>query len=218
MSNFQSYLILNKTDPRPKTLEILNQKGLKKITVSPDIFFISPQKTSIGIDEVRSLKHHIFQKPVSLPYKFIIFEQAHKLTPVAQNALLKILEEPPASAIIILEAESKHAFLPTILSRVVVFKSTDNIQVKLKDKPLTDFDSLSELLSEIPQISDPKSWLDNQTRLLGEKLKESINKSDSDRIKKITKVIRLITQTKKMLTANVNPRHALANLMLNLTS
>lgn len=217
MSHFQSYLILARKDIREKTLEILNSKGLPKIKVSPDIFIISPLKTSISIDEVRNLKKHIFQKPVSLPYKYIIIEEAHKLTPEAQNALLKILEEPPSGAIIILEAENKYSLLPTILSRVVVVDE-EKLQSQNEDlKSILDYDSQTDLLLEVSNIKNPKAWLDSQIMILTEKLKEEVkNSHNRGEVQKIAKIIKLCANAKKMITANINPRFALTNLIFSI--
>ncbi|MFH1314468.1 MAG: hypothetical protein ABIJ00_14760 [Candidatus Eisenbacteria bacterium] len=49
--------------------------------------------------------------------KIVIVDDAHKLTPEAQNCLLKTLEEPPADSVLILITSDRHALFPTILSR-----------------------------------------------------------------------------------------------------
>lgn len=217
MSSFQSYLIISRTNVRDKTLEVLKSNGLPKIKVSPDIFFITPPKNSISIDEVRALKKHIFQKPVSLPYKYIIIEEAHKLTTQAQNALLKILEEPPASAIIILEAKDRFSFLPTILSRVIVLDSNQKKQAGGEALSILDSNSKSELLVQISQIKQSEDWLDNQIILLSQKLEDAIkNPKAGGEVKKISKAIKLCANAKKMVLANVNPKFALANLVFSL--
>lgn len=217
-SNFQSYLIVSRSDPREKTLEILKSKGLPKIKVSPDIFIISPLKTSISIDEVRNLKKHIFQKPVSLPYKYIIIEEAHKLTLEAQNALLKILEEPPSSTILILEAENKYSLLPTILSRVVLIDKEKPKKGPANTKSILDFQSEVDFLLEVSNIKNPKEWLDNQMIMLTEKLEVEVKLSKNRaEVKRIAKIIRLCANAKKMISSNINPRFALANLIFNIS-
>ena len=50
-------------------------------------------------------------------YRFWIIDEAQRLTEEAQNALLKTLEEPPASLIIILVAQPEGRLLPTVVSR-----------------------------------------------------------------------------------------------------
>lgn len=217
MSSFQSYLVIGKSNVRTATEEVLKTKDLPKITISPDIFIISPQKTSISIDEIRNLKKHIFQKPVSLPFKYIIIEEAHKLTLEAQNALLKILEEPPKSAIILLETENKYSLLPTILSRVVLVDREKSKKRQFDTKSILDFKSEVDLLMEVSNVKNPKEWLDNQMIILSEKLEEEVQRStDRKEVKKIAKIIRLCLVAKKMITANVNPKFALINLTFSL--
>jgi DNA polymerase-3 subunit delta' len=49
--------------------------------------------------------------------KIVIIDDAHKLTPEAQNCLLKTLEEPPPDSVLILITSDRHALFPTIVSR-----------------------------------------------------------------------------------------------------
>ncbi len=73
---------------------------------------------SIGVDAVRRLKEDVYIRPNDLEYKLYIIGHAEKMTVQAQNALLKILEEPPEGAIFFLLCENRAALLPTVLSRV----------------------------------------------------------------------------------------------------
>ncbi|MBR1470104.1 MAG: DNA polymerase III subunit delta' [Lachnospiraceae bacterium] len=84
----------------------------------PDIIYVP---STIGVEEVRDRIVETVQiKPYSGPYKIYIIEEAEKLTPQAQNVLLKTIEEPPAYVVFILLTSSTEALLPTILSRCVV--------------------------------------------------------------------------------------------------
>jgi DNA polymerase III, delta subunit len=83
---------------------------------------IVPEGTSIGIDAVRTLEHFFSLKvPGQAAYnRAVIIEQAQLLTIEAQNALLKLLEEPPAGTILILAVDNEQNLLPTIRSRAPV--------------------------------------------------------------------------------------------------
>ena len=59
----------------------------------------------------------ISRQPFSGPRSLVLVMEAHKATIEAQNAFLKVLEEPPASSIIILVTERADLLLPTIISR-----------------------------------------------------------------------------------------------------
>src|SRR3989344_5445821 len=127
MSRFQSFLIVGqKLSRREETIAQAKHFDIDLGKISPDIFIIAPQTSRydglghISIEQIRDLKKHIYQKPISQKVKFILIETAERLTVEAQNALLKILEEPPKGTIIILEAKEKSQLLPTIVSRVVV--------------------------------------------------------------------------------------------------
>ena len=74
-----------------------------------------------GIDEIRSLKEGIRLSPTSYTYKVFIIDEAHQLTKQAADALLKILEEPPAHGIFILATTEYEKLPPTITSRTQRF-------------------------------------------------------------------------------------------------
>ena len=74
-----------------------------------------------GIDEIRSLKEGIRLSPTSYHYKVFIIDEAHQLTKFAADALLKILEEPPAHAIFILATTEYEKLSATIVSRTQRF-------------------------------------------------------------------------------------------------
>ncbi len=75
-------------------------------------------KDSIGIDAVREIRNFLWQKPNASPRRTLVIDRAELLTREAQNALLKITEEPPASSLIILITSDVESVIPTILSRI----------------------------------------------------------------------------------------------------
>lgn len=76
---------------------------------------------SFHIDLVRSVRENAYVLPNEAPRRVFILAEAHNMTDRAQNALLKVLEEPPARALFILTCESRSQLLPTIQSRVVSY-------------------------------------------------------------------------------------------------
>ena len=85
----------------------------------PDVRALSPKGRSIGVDEVRELMDYLSRRPYEGRWHVAIVERADKMTPSAQNALLKTLEEPPEYAVIMLLTSNADALLPTIRSRCV---------------------------------------------------------------------------------------------------
>jgi DNA polymerase-3 subunit delta' len=89
----------------------------------PDIFFVSPKGKSLGVGDIRE---QIIKNMETRPYlyrrKVFIIDSAHTMTPQAQNALLKTIEEPADYGVFLLLSEGLGAFLPTVLSRCIVYK------------------------------------------------------------------------------------------------
>ena len=80
---------------------------------------------SFGIDDARSLTTQSFQKPLVLDKRVFIIV-ARQLTSEAQNALLKLFEEPPEQAIFYLVVPKEGVLLPTLRSRLFVLTSSDD--------------------------------------------------------------------------------------------
>ena len=85
----------------------------------PDIIYVSHEKpNTISVDDIRAqINNDIAIKPYSSPYKIYIMNEAEKMTPQAQNAILKTLEEPPAYVVFILATTEPRKLPATILSR-----------------------------------------------------------------------------------------------------
>jgi DNA polymerase III delta prime subunit len=75
-------------------------------------------KDSVGIDAVREIKNFLWQRPNASTKRTLIIDDAELLTDEAQNALLKVTEEPPASSLLIVVAYDIESLMPTILSRL----------------------------------------------------------------------------------------------------
>ena len=70
-----------------------------------------------GVDHVRALRDEAIYSPAAVRYRVYIVDEVHMLSTAAFNALLKILEEPPAHLIFILATTELHKVPATILSR-----------------------------------------------------------------------------------------------------
>lgn len=100
----------------------------------PDVRYVLHEKPgSIGVDDVRTqITGDIMIKPYNGRYKVYIVDEAELMTPQAQNALLKSIEEPPAYAVLIFLTQSPEALLPTIRSRCILIrmKPVDSQQIR----------------------------------------------------------------------------------------
>ena len=74
-------------------------------------------RTEIGIGDVREIQHLTSLTPAEGRTRVIVFEDAHRLSEEASNALLKTLEEPPEQVVLILTTHWEDGILATIRSR-----------------------------------------------------------------------------------------------------
>ena len=93
------------------------------IQTHPDVLVIPPDPPQllIKIGQVRTLTREIYRVPAEARRAFSIFTSAAFMKEAA-NALLKVLEEPPAHATIVLLAENPGELLPTIRSRAPIVR------------------------------------------------------------------------------------------------
>lgn len=114
----------------------------------PDIIRITHEKPgTISVEDIRiQVNNDMGIKPYSGPRKIYIINEGEKMTPQAQNALLKTLEEPPEYGIIMILTDNVDALLPTIVSRCVV----------LSMKPVKD-ELIKKYLMETMQVPDYKA-------------------------------------------------------------
>jgi DNA polymerase-3 subunit delta' len=86
----------------------------------PDVHRLAPQGAGeqIRLGQVQDLIGDLALKPMEGRVRFCLIEDAQRLNPDAQNALLKALEEPVGESCLVLAADDTAPILPTVLSRV----------------------------------------------------------------------------------------------------
>ncbi|MEE0835014.1 MAG: hypothetical protein U0M08_01235 [Clostridia bacterium] len=98
-----------------------DESGLKRIKdgLCPDIkvFGVPSGRKTIGIEMIRELGYLSSVTPNELDFKITIIENAEFMTVQAQNAFLKLLEEPPSGVYFLMLCENASALLPTVRSR-----------------------------------------------------------------------------------------------------
>lgn len=197
-------------------------------------------KQSIGIEEVKNMQRKISLKPIKSPTKAVIIEDAQLLTTEAQNALLKVLEEPPENTLLILGSDTKEALLPTILSRCQVIELGED-QRKITEKDKTSITEFIEALPVMPigdrlkkaeALAKDKDkalvWLEKAIIIVRETIvtlvreahPESLKADDSGQVR-MTRCIIILQSFQKLhttlTTTNVNPRFAIEHTLLQLT-
>lgn len=90
----------------------------------PDMHTVVPEKgrQTIGVGVLREMLEEVGVKSFEDGTKVLLFPEAEKMTPAAQNCLLKTLEEPPQDTVFFLITDQPGALLPTIVSRCRVVR------------------------------------------------------------------------------------------------
>ena len=89
----------------------------------PDYITIDdPTKKTVPVDLIREARSDIFVRPNEGDKKIYLFPRAQDLGLPGQNALLKVLEEPPAYGVFLLLTDNPEKLLPTVRSRCVELK------------------------------------------------------------------------------------------------
>ncbi len=113
-----------------------------------DLSVCSPnEKGTIGIEEVRALRAFLWQTPFHSARRTAIVDDAGRMTPEAQGALLKIVEEPPAHGLVILVAHDTNELLPPLVSRTARIHFKRLPRKELKDT-LVDMFSVPPVRAE----------------------------------------------------------------------
>lgn len=184
---------------------------------SPDLLVISPQVSSIGIEDIRKLTHWSFLAPHSAKIKAAVVYEAQSLTEEAQNALLKLLEEPPADTFLILLTANVELLAETIVSRC------QKIEVGFqKEEPVAQIPKLHfEILQSEPKErlsllalnkDDAKEFIETQTLLWHRILK----KSKGETFKKSLVALEILERSRQMNADNVAPYAAFEVAILSL--
>lgn len=107
----------------------------------PDIIYLTHEKpNTISVDDIRrQINQDIAVKPYASRYKIYIVDEAEKMNPQAQNALLKTIEEPPSYAVIMLLTTNADLFLPTILSRCIRLNLKPVANEKIRNHLMKNF-------------------------------------------------------------------------------
>jgi DNA polymerase III gamma/tau subunit len=97
--------------------------------IHPDVHILQKEEdsTMIKVDAVRSIKAQALVFPNEGSKSVFIIREAQLMNTQAQNALLKIFEEPSSHLCFILTCPSKSAFLDTIISRATVYSLGEEI-------------------------------------------------------------------------------------------
>jgi hypothetical protein len=119
-----------------------------------------------GIKEVRGFGSQLQLSPQFGEVRLGLIFDADQLTPQAQNALLKLLEEPPAQVKMILFTATQAAILPTVISRcrryhAAATESTRDLPTFKRDA-LAQFLAAESLAKDDQLVAIAKQWLETE--------------------------------------------------------
>ncbi len=191
--------------------------------VSPyDVVTLDTEEPSIGIALVRQFQSQLILSPYNSALLVGVIGNAERLTIEAQNALLKLLEEPPPKVKLLLETASPLALLPTILSRcheIILSRSSGENKNEQETNANAVFDELRSLspgkrLAYVDKLLTTKDgvglWITDTIVSLEALIMHQPTLT-------ITQRIRHCLTAQRRLVANVNPRLTLDMLLLNIT-
>jgi DNA polymerase-3 subunit delta' len=90
--------------------------------IHADLLVVTPGARTIKVDEARAITPFVYRKSFEGGWKAVLIPEAHRMNEPAQNALLKVLEEPPPDTVFVLGAGNIKNLLPTIVSRCIILR------------------------------------------------------------------------------------------------
>lgn len=114
---------VGKTTMAKAFADVLTDGSIADVTVvTNEHYGVETKSDIVAVDTVRAASADMYMKPYLADKRVFIIPDAEKMNAQAQNALLKIFEEPPAYCVIILITQNDNMLLPTIRSRAVTVR------------------------------------------------------------------------------------------------
>ncbi len=180
----------------------------------PDLLVIQ-ETPSIGIETIRDLITWSHAKPFSFKQKVVVVLEAGRMTPQAQNALLKTLEEPPEFLQIIMTGTSELGMVETVRSRCRVIR----IQPELENsREMEEFfvwpTTISEAIDQAEKLAKDReeaiAWCEKT--LIHEKYVLEKSPQSVGALEKVRYLASTITQLKR----NMNTKLTIESLFFEL--
>lgn len=131
--------------------ELLLSKDFPQVDIFDQLFL---DANSLDIKTLRAQISQ-FQQTPSGDLRLLIINNSHSLSELLQNTLLKIVEEPPAKGVIMLQVTSKESLLPTLRSRLQrIFRKNAPRTIERKELRISELFSLdrSKIVIELESV------------------------------------------------------------------
>ena len=165
------------------------------------------QRDDFLIDDAHELIGYAYIASENTKY---IIALANKYSNVTQNALLKILEEPPKNIVIILVAKNRAIFLPTIRSRLIV---QDIKTTKITKEVEFDFENLN-LVSIYDFLKDNKHISKDESKALIEEAFNFYTKRELPHNSKLKEELDFFDHSIRLIELNSPNIGVISNLLL----
>ena len=150
----------------------------------PNLFVLrKPEEANeITIDEARSIIEFLSQTPSIKGNRAVIIDSAEFLSQNSANCLLKILEEPPLDAIMVLTTKKLMSIIPTIRSRC--FKIRINVEIN----DISNYENVKDYINDVLAEQDKKDFIDRFLKFIENSMQgiqefsKTIENSDLDLI------------------------------------
>jgi len=213
-----SFIIIGKDREKVKkyAFDLAREQKISKF----DVFVLETEK-ALGITDIRAVTKQVFLTPLKGSEKAVILECFYGATIEAQNAFLKVLEEPPLSTTIILLSQDNF-FLSTILSRCKLIELDRSVTLSRDEK--NEYSNVLENLrimkigEKLKLAQDLAKDRQQALNFIEKLIVVSRNKMvESEEKQELKKTIEILQKYyKEIKQSNVNLRLGLENLFLEI--
>jgi len=161
-----------------------------------------------GIGDIRNLNLKFHRRPFESQYQSFIILEAQNLTIEAQNALLKILEEPPKSSRVIMTTQNNEGLLSTVSSRC------GKLELALDTKENTDHKAVETLLNlsffdyyKKASSLNFETWVDYwRSKMLFMVYNQEIQTNTNDNLIKLVRYLKFLFKIRKLQKRKVSSK------------
>lgn len=132
-------------------LNILVSSDVEHLESHPNIFYLSSKK-DLNVADIRKAIDFSYQTSWNGGWKIVIVEEAERMNPQSQNALLKVFEEPPEKTFFLMVTHHQNALLSTLYSRAFVYGVQPMDYVSAQEHIVKNYPTLSKEEQHLLQI------------------------------------------------------------------
>lgn len=134
-------------------------QNFTKLEDHPDVYWVTRSEKEnnykVDSDSIKGMLKFISYRPIELKTRFIFFTDAHLMSDIVANKLLKVLEElPPLYCLFLLAPEGQH-LLPTVESRAIKVRLPKSKDTQQTESEMPAFESVHELVQYLKTSEDP---------------------------------------------------------------